>query len=89
MVFKHDPGFAGIVTDSTNTPVEGIQIQIYDPSNKLLANVITDEDGFYFFYYKHTGKAATYTIKVVGHPELTTKVTIKANQIVQVDFKLQ
>ncbi|MEM2294046.1 MAG: hypothetical protein QXX41_12295 [Nitrososphaerota archaeon] len=61
-VFKRDPGFAGIVTDSEGNPSAGVEVKIYGPDGKLLATVETDEDGWYFFNYKHTGKAATYTI---------------------------
>ncbi|MFX0200112.1 MAG: LamG-like jellyroll fold domain-containing protein, partial [Candidatus Hodarchaeota archaeon] len=55
-VFKHDPGFAGLVLDGSDTPVSGVKVEIYDPDGCLLTTVFTDEDGFYFFYYKHKGK---------------------------------
>jgi hypothetical protein len=87
-VFKHDPGFAGIVTSiSTGDPVSGVTIQIYDPAKKLLATVKTDEDGFYFFNYKHKGKAATYTVKLPAYG-LSKTVTVKANALVAVDFEI-
>lgn len=84
-VFKHDPGFAGIVPDSNGNPVESVKVQIYSPDGKLLATVYTDEDGWYMYHYKHTGKVATYTIKC---GEITKTVTLKANQIVQMNFTI-
>jgi hypothetical protein len=49
-IFKHDPGIAGMVTEtSTGDPVGGVAVKIYDPANNLLATVTTDEDGFYFY----------------------------------------
>lgn len=84
-VFKRDPGFAGLVTDDQGNPLADVEVRIYGPDGKLLATVKTDEDGWYFFNYKHTGKAATYKIVCSG---TIKEVTVKANQLVQVDFTL-
>jgi hypothetical protein len=86
-IFKHDPGFAGLITDSQGTPVQGVKVQIIGPTGTLLATVYTDEDGFYFFYYKATGKAATYTVKLPVYGK-SASVTVKPNAIVQVNFTL-
>lgn len=85
-VFKHDPGFAGIVTDGDCNPIEGVDVQIRDSAKNLLAIVTTDEDGFYFFFYKHKGKAATYYITAEG---ITQSVTVKTNGLAAVDFQLE
>ncbi|MEM2130862.1 MAG: carboxypeptidase-like regulatory domain-containing protein [Candidatus Bathyarchaeia archaeon] len=82
-VFKRDPGFAGIVTDSSGNPIQGVEVKIYGPDGKLLATVCTDEDGWYFFNYKHTGKEATYRIVCNG---ISIPVKLKANQLAQIDF---
>jgi hypothetical protein len=84
-VFKHDPGFAGIVTDSEDNPLGGLTVEIYNPDGSSLTSVDTDEDGFYFFYYKHKGKAADYTITLPASGE-SQSVSVKANGLVQVDF---
>ena len=86
-VFKRDPGFAGIVTDSSGNPISGVEVQIYSPTGSLLATVYTDEDGFYSYHYKHTGKAATFTIEL---PDYGTQqsVTLKANSFVVVNFQI-
>jgi hypothetical protein len=86
-VFKHDPGFAGLVTNGEGDPVSGVKVQIYNSANKLLATVYTDQDGFYFYNYKHTGKAATFTLKLPDY-SLVKSVTLKANGLVAVDFQI-
>ena len=86
-VFKHDPGFAGIVIDSSDTPVEDVRVQIYNSSGSLLATVYTDEDGFYFYSYKHKGKAATYTI-VLPDYGISKSVMVKANGLVVEEFQV-
>jgi len=90
--FKHDPGFAGIVTDTSDQPQQGVTIKIYKgtsliPSN-LIATTTTDSDGVYLLSYKHTGKSATFTVKLEGttiSPN-PVKVTVKANGWALVDF---
>jgi len=86
-VFKHDPGFGGLVLDSNGNPVKGVKVQIYDPSGKLLATVYADEDGWYMYNYKHTGKAATYTIKLPDY-NLQQSVTLKANSFAVANFQI-
>jgi hypothetical protein len=86
-VFKHDPGFAGIVTDAEGTPLARVQVEIRGPTGALLATIFTDEDGFYFFYYKYTGKAATFTVRLPSYGK-SQSVTLKPNTVVQVNFTL-
>lgn len=47
----------------------------------------TDADGFYLLTYKHKGKAANFTVEIVG-AGLTQVVTLKANGYVEVDWDL-
>ena len=84
-VFKCDPGFVGLITDSEGNPIEGVKVQIYGPDGKLLATVYTDKDGWYFYNYKYTGKAATFTIKLPEYNKTAT-VTIKSNSLTKTDF---
>ena len=87
-VFKRDPGFAGLVTDANQISVEGVKVEIYKPDGKLLQTVYTDQDGWYMYQYKHTGKAMTYTIKLPAYAEQVKTVSLKANQLVTVDFQI-
>ena len=60
-------------------------VQIYDPDGKLLAAVYTDEDGWYMYNYKHTRKAATFTMKLPDYNKQQS-VTLKANSLAVVNF---
>jgi hypothetical protein len=85
-IFKNDPGFIGFVIDSlTMDPVPGETVEIYGPDGSLLGSAVTDDNGYYFYYHKHLGKRAEYTVK---HPdsEQEVKHTLKANKFVQTDF---
>jgi hypothetical protein len=84
-VFKRDPGFAGQVTESEGAPVAGVEVQIYGPDGKLLATVYTDRDGWYFYNYKYTGKAATFTIKLPEY-NIVAEQTIKSNSMTITNF---
>jgi hypothetical protein len=86
-VFKRDPGFAGLVTDTAGNPCEGVKVEIYGPNGALLATVHTDKDGWYFYTYKHTGKTATFTIKLPDY-NLQQSALLKANSVVVLNFEL-
>ena len=80
-VFKKNPGFGGMVTDGLGEPVYPANVTITGPG--VNATVSTDEDGFYFFYYKHKGKEATFTVSCSTQSET---VIMKANKFVEVNF---
>ncbi|HUV62846.1 MAG TPA: carboxypeptidase-like regulatory domain-containing protein, partial [Sedimentisphaerales bacterium] len=79
--FKKNPGFGGMVVDGSDQPIEGASVTITGPG--VNATVSTDEDGFYFFYYKHKGKEATFTVECSGQFET---VAMKANKFVEVNL---
>ena len=84
--FKRDPGIGGLVVQSSTTnPLPNVKVQIYDSSNKLLATVYTDQDGWYMWQYKYTGKAATFTVKLPNY-NLVQSVTLKSNGFILVNF---
>lgn len=89
-VFKRDPGIGGLVLWSdTEDPVPNVKVQIHDwTGTKLLATVYTDEDGWYMWQYKYTGKATTF---VVTLPDLHQKqiVAMKSNKFVLVNFTVE
>ena len=87
-VFKKDPGIAGLVLKSgSNDPVPNVTVQIYDASNKLQATLTTDQDGWYMWQYKYTGKAATFTVKLPAYAQSQT-VTLKSNGFATASFTL-
>ena len=88
--FKKDPGIGGLVLQyGTNNPVPNVEVQIYDSSNKLLATVKTDQDGWYMWAFKYTGKAATFTVKLPDYKQQPPqRVTLKSNGFVVVTFTL-
>ncbi len=85
-VFKNDPGIGGLVTSANDgTPIAGAQVEIDNSSGQALATVTTDSDGWYMWNYKYTGKAATFTVKLVGTSQVQT-VTLKSNGFLVVNF---
>jgi hypothetical protein len=86
-VFKRTPGFAGLVLDNTATPVAGAKVEIWNSTPTNLQTVYTDADGWYMWLYKHTGKAATFTVKLPDY-NLQQTVTLKSNQFVVTSFTL-
>jgi hypothetical protein len=85
--FKRDPGFSGLVTDIYGNGVAGVAVEITSPTGKVLATVYTDGDGLYSYYYKHSGKAAYYTVSLPDFG-LTQTELVKANAFVWVCFQL-
>jgi hypothetical protein len=66
--FKCSPGVAGLLTMSgTNEPVPNVTVQIYDQTNRLVATVLSDQDGWYSWENKYTGKAVTFWVKVPAY----------------------
>ncbi len=86
-VFKKDPGFAGVVTDSTENPIANAKVKIYDPSGNLLAIVYTDLNGVYLYQYKYTGSKVYFTITAtVTNVSQTATVLLQANKLVLQNF---
>jgi len=76
-VFKRDPGIGGLVLEEGSyDPVANVMVQIYDSSRRRLATVYTDQDGWYMWQYKYTGKPATFNVKLPDY-RLTQSVTLK------------
>ena len=84
--FKKDPGIGVLALNGGDSgPVANIKVLIYDSSNKLLATVSTDQDGWYMWQYKYTGKAATFTVKLPTY-NLSQTVMLKSNGFLVVSF---
>jgi uncharacterized repeat protein (TIGR01451 family) len=89
--FKRNPGFGGLVTDAADNPVEGYIVKVELNGIQVGITATTDEDGFYFIYYKHKGKRATFDVKLFDDTNtyVTTKsVELKANKFAEVSFQL-
>jgi hypothetical protein len=86
-VLKRDPGFMGLVTDTEGNPCEGVTVVIYGPDGTLLATVATNNDGWYCYDYKHTGKATSFIIKLPDY-NLLQPALLKANKFVVVNFQI-
>ena len=91
--FKKIAGVMGFVSDATyDHPVPGVQLQLWSPKNVLLGTQVTDEDGNYLFNYKHTGKQAYYTVKLLnadGSVNESQQVLLKANGFAVANFELE
>jgi hypothetical protein len=84
--FKKDPGIGGLALNGGDSgPVANVKVLIYDSSNKLLATVYTDQDGWYMWQYKYTGRADTFTVKLPAFNKAQT-VTLKSNGFLVVNF---
>jgi len=86
-VFESDPGLAGMVADSSETPLPGVKVKIIDPTSTLLVSVCTDGDGFYSYCYKHTGREATYTVCLPLY-SLSKSAPLEADRFVEVNFRM-
>ncbi|MGE5377295.1 MAG: hypothetical protein ACM3XO_19740, partial [Bacteroidota bacterium] len=91
--FKKDPGIGGLVLKANGDAVKNAKVIIYDSSGKALATVYSDEDGWYLWQYKWTGKAATFTVKMWPYSPYSTglqtqSVSLKANGYLVVNFTL-
>ncbi len=79
--FKKIPGFGGLVMDEVD-PVEGVTVEIF-LDGTLLGTATTDEDGWYMFAYKHTGKPVEFTVILDG---MDASGTLKANKFIEINF---
>jgi hypothetical protein len=85
---KKFAGFLGFVVDKvTGKPVSNAKVAIYNPTGGVLTTQYTDEDGYYMYAYKHTAKAATYTVKLPGWAK-STSITVKANGFAPINFEV-
>ena len=63
----------------------GIAVQLIRDGTVVKSGT-TDNDGFFTLVYKHTGKAAQYTVKLGAPYNLSKTVTLKANGWTSVIF---
>jgi hypothetical protein len=81
-------GIAGVIGQTMlgDEAVPGLKLQLMNGST-VLARGSTDADGFYLLNYKHKGKAANFTVDIVGL-NMRQVVTLKANGYAEVDWDL-
>ena len=58
--------------------LKNTKVNIYSPTGQLLTTQYTDEDGYYFFQYKHKAKSAYYMVKLPNYGR-SVSVLVKAN----------
>jgi uncharacterized repeat protein (TIGR01451 family) len=88
--FKRNPGFGGLVTDEFLNGIEGYTVRVFDPEGNLIGEAVTDEDGYWFIYYKHKGKRKTFTVKLYDLGDIYVDeqdVELKANKFAEVNFE--
>ena len=77
-VFKKDPGIGGLVLRiGSGDPVYNALVDVYQGTKKV-GSVRTDEDGWYMWVYKYTGKAVSFTVNLPAYNQ-TQSVTLKSN----------
>jgi hypothetical protein len=82
--FKKITGvFGQALTSSTGGAWPNIQATLKNAAGAVVATGVTDQDGFYALNYKHTGKAANFTV-ILGNVQKV--VTLKANGWGEVDY---
>ncbi|HLA22282.1 MAG TPA: hypothetical protein VJZ17_02425, partial [Nitrosopumilaceae archaeon] len=80
--FKTNPGAYGIVLNAnTELPLDGKTVKFYDQAGKLLGTGTTDENGYFFIAYKHTGKAQNFKLELLD-PTMVYIEQMKANKYI-------
>jgi hypothetical protein len=97
-VFKKLPGAGGFAAIPYTTPdgitgkipKAGCTAVLKDSKGTILANGVTDSDGWYFCNFKWTGKQSTIfvTLTSPGRSPITRSATLKSNGYVQIDFEI-
>jgi hypothetical protein len=82
-VFKNDPGIAGLVMRDDGTGILGVKVVI--SGGGVTNTVYTDEDGWYMWYYKYTGKPTTFRITLPAY-NVWKEITVKSNSFSVVNF---
>jgi hypothetical protein len=90
---KKKPGVGGVMKYAgQESPAKKLWVELYSPTNSLVASGKSDEDGYYQIAYKHTGKAATYKVRLSRNSQRNTGCTqeksasLKGNGLAEVNF---
>ncbi|MBP7402951.1 MAG: tandem-95 repeat protein, partial [Clostridia bacterium] len=88
-VFKKIAGIGGLATEG-GAPLADVGIVITSPVLPSPVTVRTDADGWYLWNWKHTGKAAEFTVTMQygTEPFPSQTVTLKSGKYAQADFIL-
>lgn len=97
-VFKNDPGIAGfVISGNSLNPISNVTITISSTAIPSPVTLHTDQDGWYQWLYKYTGKAVSFTIVATGTDpggpgglstpfSQTQTVSLKSNGFLIVNF---
>ena len=72
---------------NTGNPKAGVKVQLISGTKTVVGTATSDADGVWQILYKHTGKAATYSVKHEG-TGMTKSVELKANGWAEANFEL-
>ena len=89
LVNEKDAGFGGVVRNSFEDPAPlSTKVKISGPGvNNVI--VLTDDNGYYTYLYKYTGKSVTFTISLPDYPTVAAKqFTVKSNSFVVTNFTI-
>lgn len=88
-VFKKVAGALGeVLGANTGDPLANLTVDLWTGDGRTkLASGLTDEDGYYTVFYKYTGKATNFIVKI---PKLglSKTITLKANGFMICDFEV-
>jgi len=84
--FKRNPGVGGLLRTDEELAIPGQTLILKNSTGAPVAvPAYTDDDGWYFISYKHTGKAALFTV-LWQETGQTKTILLKSNSMVQTDF---
>ena len=78
---------ASFVMDVDGNPIVGVTVKLFDSSGNLVAETVTDENGFYYFV---DIKAGDYVIEVTYNGQTYAQETsVAKDELAQVDFEIE
>ncbi len=87
--FKKNPGVGGLIVDGLDNPILGQTVKLRKLTQtgvQVGLTATTDEDGWYFINYKHTGSQATYWVEWFQGGPAFKSIQLRANGMAQVNF---
>ena len=84
---KKTTAIAGFVMDVDGNPIVGVTVKLFDSSGNLVAETVTDENGFYYFVDIEAGD---YIVQVTYNGQTYAQETsVAKDELAQVDFEIE